>query len=143
MGFRIAGGIVALGMASTLVVGAASAEPNSEQVPLECDNGQSYVVEVNGNGEFTPGRVVGSTAVLVPIAFGEFTGTVRDENGNVVETFTEPGTTTKGQSAKGVKDPVTCTFEFSEVSDGSDPEFPEGYTFEGSGSVVARITPSR
>ena len=142
MGLRIAGGLVALGMASTLVVGAASADPNSEVVPLECDNGQSYVVEVNGNGEFTPGRVVGGTAVLVPIAFGEFTGTVRDEKGNVVETFTEEGGT-KGQSAKGVKNPVTCTFVFTEVSDGSDPEFPEGYTFEGSGEVVVRITPGR
>lgn len=129
-------------MASTLVVGAASADPKSELVPLECDNGKSYVVAVNGNGEFTPGHVVGGTAMLVPIAFGEFTGTLRDENGDVVETFTEEGAT-KGQSAKGVKDPVTCTFEFTEVSDGSDPEFPEGYTFEGSGTVVVRITPSR
>lgn len=143
MGLRIAGGLVALGIASTFVVGAAGAAPNSEVVPLECDNGQSYVVEVNGNGEFTPGRVVGGTAVLVPVAFGDFTGTVYDENGDVVDTFTEPGPSTKGQSAKGVKDPVTCTFEFTEVGDGSDPEFPEGYTFEGSGSVVARITPSR
>lgn len=142
MGLRIAGGLVALGMASTLVVGAAGAAPNSEVVPLECDNGQSYVVEVNGNGEFTPGRVVGGTAVLVPVAFGDFTGTVRDESGNVVETFTEEGAT-KGRSAKGVKNPVTCTFEFTEVSDGSDPEFPEGYTFEGSGEVVVRITPGR
>ncbi|HVM04640.1 MAG TPA: hypothetical protein VM242_05670 [Acidimicrobiales bacterium] len=142
MGLRIAGGLVALGMASTLVVGAASADPKGFQVPLECDNGQTYVVNTNGNGQFTPGLVEGDTAVLVPIAFGDFTGTVYDESGNVVETFTEEGGT-KGRSAKGVKNPVTCTFSFSEVSDGSDPEFPEGYTFEGSGSVVVRITPSR
>jgi len=59
---------------------------------------------------------------------------VRDADGNVVDTFTEPAST-KGQSAKGVKNPVRCTFEFTEQSD--------GFTFTGSGSVVVRITPSR
>jgi hypothetical protein len=143
VGLRIAGGLVALGMASTLVVGAAGADPKGgEAIPLECDNGQSYVVYVNGNGEFTPGHVADGTAVLVPVAFGQFTGTVRDPSGAVVDTFSEPGSA-KGQSARGVKDPVTCTFSFSFVSDGSDPELPEGYSFEGTGSVVVRITPSR
>ncbi|MGH9152227.1 MAG: hypothetical protein ACRD03_07505 [Acidimicrobiales bacterium] len=134
--------MVALGMASTLVVGAAGADPKGEAIPLDCDNGQSYVVYVNGNGEFTPGHVADGTAVVVPVAFGEFTGTVRDPDGDVVETFSEPGST-KGRSAKGVKDPVTCSFSFSFVGDGSDPEFPEGYSFEGSGTVVVRLTPSR
>ena len=143
MGVRIAAGLVAVGMASTLVVGGASADPKSGgTVPLECDNGSSYVVNTNGNGEFTPGLVDGGTAVFVPVGFGEFTGTIRDASGAVVDTFTEPATS-KGQSAKGVKDAVTCTFSFAEVSDGSDPEFPEGWSFEGSGSVVARLTPSR
>ena len=40
---------------------AAPQEP--EIVPLECDNGQSYDVRVNGAGEFTPGHVVGSQQV--------------------------------------------------------------------------------
>lgn len=123
-------------MASTLVVGAAGAAPKeAETVPLECDNGQSYVVVTSGNGDFTPGRVVGSTAVFVPIGFGRFTGTVTNAaTGEVVETIDDPPTW-KGQSAKGVKDAITCTFSFSGTED--------GFTFVGGGSVVARMTPGR
>lgn len=134
MGLRIAGGLVALGMMSTLVVGAAGADPKGEAIPLECDNGKSYNVNVNGNGQFTPGLVDDGTAVLVPVAFGTFSYTVTDAAGNVVESGSEPGGA-KGRSAKGVKDAVTCTFSFSGTED--------GFTFEGSGSVIARITPSR
>ena len=121
-------------MMSTLVVGAAGADPKGEAIPLECDNGKSYTVNTNGNGEFTPGLVADGTAVFVPIAFGDFSFTVTDGSGNVVDSGTEPGAA-KGQSAKGVKDAVTCTFSFSGTED--------GFTFTGSGSVVARITPSR
>ena len=121
-------------MMSTLVVGAAGADPKGDVIPLECDNGQSYVVNTNGNGEFTPGLVADGTAVLVPVEFGPFSYTVTDGEGNVVESGSEPASA-KGRSAKGVKDAVTCTFEFSGTED--------GFTFEGSGSVVARITPSR
>jgi hypothetical protein len=121
-------------MMSTLVVGSAGADPQGEEIPLECDNGESYVVNANGNGEFTPGRVADGTAVFVPVGFGPFTFTVTDAQGNVVESGTEPASA-KGQSAKGVKDAVTCTFTFGGTED--------GFTFEGSGSVVARITPAR
>lgn len=136
MGFRIAGGLVALGMASTLVVGAASADPKGgETIPLDCDNGESYVVVTSGNGEFTPGHLADGTGMLVPIGFGAFTGTVTDDaTGEVVETIDEPPVW-KGQSAKSAKDAVTCTFEFG----GSE----DGFTFAGSGSVVARIVPGR
>ena len=134
MGLRIAGGLVALGVASTLVAGSAGADPG-ETIPVDCDNGNSYVLNVNGNGEFTPGRVVGGTAVFVPVGFGPFTGTVtEDATGQVVETINEPATW-KGQSARSVTNPVTCTFEFSGTE--------HGFTFRGSGSVVAKITPRR
>ena len=143
MKHRTAVGIAALGCASTLLAGIAGADPTrGEAVPLVCDNGQTYLVAVNGNGEFTPGHDTESTTTFVPVSFGTFTGTLRDPSGNVVETFSEPGAS-KGRSAKGVKDPVTCTFSFTEVSDGSDPHFPAGYTFSGSGSVVVRIVANR
>ena len=129
-------------MASTLVIGAANADPKGEAVPLDCDNGESYVVWVNGNGEFTPGHAADSTAVLVPVAFGDFHGIVRDTQGNIVDEFDEPPSL-KGNSARSVKNPVTCDFEFTDTSDGSDPSFPEGFTFEGSGSVIVSITPRR
>ena len=46
--------------------------PVQETVALVCDNGDTFDVAVNGNGEFTPGRIVGDTGVLVPTSFGEF-----------------------------------------------------------------------
>lgn len=60
----------------------------------------------------------------------------------MVDTFTEPGAG-KGRSAKGRKDLVSCTFSFTEPSDGSDPEFPAGSTFTGTGTVVVKITPGK
>ena len=51
----------------------ASADPvnakNSLAFPATCDNGQTVQVVVNGNGEFSPAHVVGSTAVFVPQLF--------------------------------------------------------------------------
>ena len=138
---KVAGAFFTLGMASTLLGGGAGADPKADVFPLVCDNGHTYQASANGNGEFTPAHDNGGTAVFVPVSFGPFTGTIRNAQGQVVDTFTEPASA-KGQSAKGLKDPVTCTFSFTEVSDGSDPEFPAGYTFSGSGSAVVRLTPS-
>lgn len=146
MGKRLIVGLAAFGVASALATGTAAADPpadETETIELECDNGETYTVVVApGNGSFTPAFDTDSTATLIPVAFGEFSGEVRDADGNVIEEFDEPGES-KGQSAKGLKNPVTCSFTFTEVSDGSDPEFPEGFSFTGSGTVVVRITPGR
>lgn len=134
-----------MGVAMALMGGTAAADPtnakNAFTVPLNCANGQTYQVVVNGNGEFTPAHDINSTATLVPVSFGPFSGTISDAQGNVVDSFTEPGSS-KGQSAKGKKNLVNCTFTFTEVGDGSDPEFPAGFSFTGSGSVLVKITPS-
>ena len=68
-------------MLAALAQGAA-ADPinakNSLTFPATCDNGQTVQVVVNGNGEFSPAHVVGSTAVFIPQAFDltfEFTPT--------------------------------------------------------------------
>jgi hypothetical protein len=132
---------LALGALSA-VVAPASAEPaDAETIPVECDNGESYEVVTNGNGEFTPAHIVGSTGTFVPVAFGEFTGTVRSSTGQVLATFTEEGSA-KGKSGKN-RDLLECTFSFSEVNDGSDPEFPVGSVFTGSGSVTGFLTPAK
>ena len=126
----IAAGALILGAAAT----PASADPKKgDVIPLECDNGQSYRVVVNGNGEFTPGHDLDSKANLIPLEFGPFTGTVTNSEGEVVEEINEPGSS-KGRSAKNAKNAVTCTVEFSNTED--------GLTFEGSGTVVVRITPA-
>lgn len=134
---RILGGVAAFAAASALSVGPAGAHGGHEDfvLPLVCDNGTTYLVEVSGNGDFTPARDIASTSVFVPVAFGAFTGTLKDPAGNVVESFTEPAVS-KGNSAKGLKDPVNCTFNFSETDEA-------GFTFTGSGSAVLRMTPSR
>lgn len=143
MRLKITAGLFALGTASALLSGGAGADPQTGfTFPLVCDNGQTYDVTSNGNGEFTPAHDIESTTVFVPVAFGPFTGTVRNAQNQVVDSFTDPASA-KGQSARGLADPVTCTYSFTEVSDGSDPDFPAGYTFSGVGTAVVRMTPSR
>lgn len=133
------GKLGALMAGGALLVGAtaipASADPKKGEVtPLTCDNGKNYRVVVNGNGDYTPGHDLDSTAMLIPLAFGPFTGTVTDGEGNVVEEINEPGSS-KGQSGKRAKNAVTCSFTFSGTEG--------GMTFTGSGTVVVRITPQK
>ena len=141
----IAGAAVAA-MAVGWAAGTAGADPVNapraqDPFTVTCGN-RSYEVVTNGNGEFTPAHDINGTSMLIPVNFGPFTGTIRDADGNEVDSFTEEGTT-KRHAAKNSKDLVECTFSFSEVSDGSDPEFPAGYTFTGEGTVTGRITPAR
>lgn len=141
MGYRVIAGLAALGVASVIGMGTAGADPKGDTFDVVCDNGKTYTLVTNGNGEFTAAHDVNSNAVLVPVSFGEFTGTITFPDGTQV-TFTDPPVS-KGQSAKNAKNLVNCTFSFTEVSDGSDPEFPAGATFTGTGSALVRITPSK
>lgn len=137
---RVLAGLAAAGVGSTLWMGAAGADPEGETRVLVCDNGQTYTVAVNGNGVFTPAFDTDSNAVLVPVLFGTFTGTLYDDEGNVVRTRTDPPIP-KGQSFQNLKNAVTCSFTFEEVGDASHPDLPEGYKVVGSGTVVMRVTP--
>ena len=60
---------------------ASPASAATEVIPLTCDNGQTYNVAVNGNGDFTPARIIGSTGVLIPVSFGVFTLTATAPDG--------------------------------------------------------------
>ncbi|MEJ7584942.1 MAG: hypothetical protein WKF43_12880, partial [Acidimicrobiales bacterium] len=99
-----------VGGLSTVLGGAAAADPvnakNAFFVELECENGQTHEVVVNGNGDYTPAHILGSTGVLVPFAFGEFTGTVTFPDGTT-ETFTEPGSSKAAASRQ--RGLVNCT----------------------------------
>lgn len=134
MGKKLSAGALALGLIIAAPLDGHAAPRNGDVFDLVCD-GSSYEIVTNGRGNWTPGHVVGSTAVFIPTGFGVFTGEIFDDEGNFVEDFQEGEPQAKGRSASGRKNIVDCTFEFSVVSDGSDPEFPLGYTFVGSGAV--------
>jgi hypothetical protein len=101
-------------MMAALAQGAA-ADPinakNSFAFPAACDDGQTVQVVVNGNGEFTPAHVVGSTAVFIPQAF------------DVTFQFTPTGGTTQTETDTSSKpnvhgDLVTCSFDVSQTTPG-------------------------
>jgi hypothetical protein len=117
-------------MMAALVQGAA-ADPinakNSFTFPATCDDGQSVQVVVNGNGEFSPAHVVGSTAVFIPEVF------------DVTFEFTPPGGPTQSETDTSSKhnvhgDLVTCSFDVTQA-------FPEG-TFHLFGSATGFFTPA-
>ncbi|HUR15122.1 MAG TPA: hypothetical protein VM097_11595 [Mycobacteriales bacterium] len=118
-------------------LGTAYADPHAGDgsFPLTC-GGTTYQVVTAGNGEWTPAHDTGSNWVFIPHAFTAFHGEVRDASGAVVDTFDEPGAT---QGKGKQKNDVSCSYSFHEVSDGSDPEFPAGYTFDGGGGVTGQI----
>jgi hypothetical protein len=111
----------------------ASADPlgakSSLVIPATCD-GQSAQAVVNGNGEFTPAHVIGSTAVFIPTAF------------NLTFSFTPTGGTTQSETDTSAKahqpsNAVTCELPAALNTFTS----PEG-TFTLSGFVTGFFTPA-
>lgn len=110
---------------------AASADPvnakNSSVFIANCGATQLTVV-VNGNGEFTPAHVIGSTAVFIPTAF------------NLTFTFTPTGGPPEveqdtSSKAGPIKNTTTCTLPLQTVFSG-----PEG-TATIQGTVTGFFTP--
>jgi hypothetical protein len=141
--------IVRLGV--VLVFGAASAlaaastagadpggSPRSFQVALVCDNGVTYQLILNGNGEFAVGHDSASNSIVVPTAFGPFHGVLTDAEGNVVDEFTDPAAT-KGSSTKDRATSAACTFEIDDTF--TDPELGVVH-FHGEGSATVFVTPA-
>ena len=124
--------IVSLITMAVFGIGVASAAPSnapkSETFFLECDNGESYPIVVNGNGDFTPGHITdGNGGVVVPISF---TIEVTDPTGEVIfnDDVAKPG------KMKGLAgDVIHCTFE--------DTFEDEGGTFTIFGNAIAFFTP--
>ncbi|MEO6711919.1 MAG: hypothetical protein ABIM89_00650, partial [Mycobacteriales bacterium] len=113
--------------------------PRSMTIPIVCTDGHSYLIVVNGNGDFSPGHDVASNATLVPTAFGPFHGVVTDDAGNVIDEFTDPATS-KGNSTRTRATSIACTFSFSATF--TDPVLGVLH-FNGEGSVVGFVTPAR
>jgi hypothetical protein len=131
--------VLAIAALSTAVVAAAAPAapvnaPNAQEFTLDCGDAGTLVVVVNGNGPFTPGHLVDGPGVGIPVAFGEATIVVRDAEGNVIDEFTEPGTT-KGRARARGRERVTCAFTDSFTED--------GVTVTISGSVTAILSGPR
>ena len=108
----------------------AAADPtqakSATELQLVC-NGTPYQVVVNGNGEFTPAHVIGSTAVVVPYSL-DITFTSTPPGG---PTQTETDTSSKGGPHRGA---VNCTIPFQGFSG------PQG-TFTIQGTATGFLTP--
>jgi hypothetical protein len=131
--------VTGLAIAGSLAsASAAWADPPGELVPLVCDNGITYEVAVNGNGAFTPGHDLASTAILVPTAFGEFHGTLTDGDGNLIDEFVDPAVVKGSSGSHGRATTTSCTFTITESFE--DPELGQ-LTFTGEGSVTGFVTP--
>jgi hypothetical protein len=111
----------------------ASADPtnakNTQVITANC-GAQQRQVSVNGNGEFTPAHVIGSTAVFVPTAF------------NLTFSFTPTGGTTQSETDTSAKQnqakaTVTCNIPANLNTFTS----PEG-TFTVAGTVTGFFTPA-
>ncbi len=107
---------------------AASADPKNTAIPLSCDNGRTLEAAFNGNGNFTPGHVVGSTETFV-IQSLRATATFTPTGGVpvVVQQLDASKPNVHG-------DLVTCHFDFVR-------ETPTG-SFHGVGTSVVFITPA-
>lgn len=108
----------------------AAADPinakNNFSFPANC-GGQPVQFVLNGNGDFTPGHVVGSTSVFVVQSF------------NVTFEFTPTGGETMSETAARSKgnvhgDLVTCTFDVTQ-------NVPDG-TFHFVGTATGFFTPA-
>lgn len=124
--FAVCGALAAVAIAQT-----AGADPvnskNSMQIEAMCPGMDPFTVVVNGNGEFTPAHVLGSTSVFIPTAFDTFF------------TFTPisgPTEMDHDTSAKAapISNTITCTIPFQSFSS------PFG-TFTIEGSVTGFLTP--
>lgn len=118
-------------LAAVAIAPTAGADParakNSLQIEADCPGAPPYTVVTNGNGEFTPAHLIGSTAVFIPTAF------------DTTFTFTPIGGTTMTNhdtSAKAapISNTITCTIPFQ--------SFPSPFgTFTIEGTVTGFLTP--
>ena len=119
-----AAALLALGLATT---GSAA---QAEQVELDCGADGTFTVLTNGNGQFTPGRLVGGGGALIPVAFSDQHATFTDNEGNVFEDF--PPDVVKGNGHPGKNhDLITCDFSITFEDENGSGSF--------SGTVVAFV----
>jgi hypothetical protein len=118
--------VAAAASVAAAVVPIAAADPgnakNAAQIHAVC-GAQTINVVVNGNGEFTPAHVVGSTAVFIPTKF------------DITFTFTPTGGSAMSDhdtsAKKGpLKNMTTCTIPMQTLFSGP----------EGTATIVGTVT---
>lgn len=130
--------------AALLLAGAASASaapPDTELITIHCDNGQDYDLLTNGNGAFTPGNIVGSTGMIVPVWFGDNMFTVVTPDGQVTEMPGEDEAKGGGNVMDHMKkDLLSCTFSQTFTLEQDEEGFPAGSVVTFSGAVMGFLT---
>jgi hypothetical protein len=115
----------------------ASADPaHATPAATTCSDGNTYDAVVAGDGYYLPALVTASTQVFKPVAFGEFTTTVRDPDGVVVFVDTAPAIEQGGGNVL-VRNPKTyldCTVSLNATVE-------DGYTVSVHGTVTGFLTP--
>jgi hypothetical protein len=124
--FAVCGALAALAIASTAGADPVNAK-NSMQIAAVCPGMPPLTVVVNGNGEFTPAHVLGSTSVFIPTAF-DITFTFTPTGGS---TMSETDTSAK---AAPIGNTTTCSIPFQSFTS------PFG-TATIEGSVTGFLTP--
>jgi hypothetical protein len=121
---RFASLLAITAIAAALPAGTAAAAPvnapNAQIVALDCGDAGTFDVVVNGSGAWSPGHLLDGQGVVIPVAFGEETVTVRDAEGTVVDEFTNPAMTKgNGKARARNRTPVECTYSLSFTDDGN------------------------
>lgn len=121
---------------------AASAEgPNWETFEVECQ-GEPITISLNpGQGGFTPGFRVDSTAVYIPVAFGAGTATAVLPDGTTMSESWPSEAKGGGNVANRSPRPMqTCTFANTVTLTEEEDGMPAGTVLTFSGSVIMMQT---
>jgi hypothetical protein len=122
----LAGSASAAALVAAPAMAAPVKSPQAETIQVSCPSGPVAVVPAPGNGNWTPGFIVGTHQLLIPY---RFVFTVTDASGTVIESETD------AKSAPIPASAITCTFGETFTEDG------QTFTFTGTVTGVVRGKP--
>lgn len=119
----------------------ASADPGNDLFTLSCDNGHTYdIATTRGHGQWTPGFDSASTAVFLPLSFGNFVGAAylasEYPGGEPLFSFDDPSVSVKPAKARGLQK-MDCSFE--QISVEFDPDLDADVIFVSTGDVTIGV----
>jgi hypothetical protein len=108
--FALTAGSVTLGL-----VVPAGADPKGHQIVLDCGSDGTATVNVFSNGRWSPGLDADGTAVFIPTAFGELSGTFTPADGTDPIDFSDPPAIKSSPMNKAPELSCTFTDSFTDV----------------------------